>query len=341
MDGEGEYLGKDAQGKDYTFWRASGKLDVPLELATKLEKEIPQRFEVINKEEIKELKVDNPSIAQKVEEEIKKNVQSISLKVLKDMTKDKLNDWAAKNDYDVNPSKQKKDEMIGSLINQIEKRTGKKPEQRLKITRPTLCTQAQVLQTAGFNTVDEVGGSDVVTEAIEEAEAEVAGDFGDPIRRSTFVLDNTQTDYEWRNDNQETYTIQRVIVYIDDNSRREYTDGTASETNQEYTKDLEFNKITFHADTVAAYSGNRVQIDYVPTSFHHLVRLKAALFLIDQTNVTNSEEGTPAASIRLMNRINRIEKAITSVKVAGSEDEKYYDPTYGEVIPQRRFWTYS
>ncbi len=209
------------------------------------------------------------------------------------------------------------------------------------MARIALCTVAQVLQTAGYNHEEEVGGSDVVDEMIEEAESEVAGDFGDPIMKSNFILDSTQTKYEFRVDNKETYRIDQVLIREDDNSRRVYTDGdTPSEASQKYTKDFEFNTITFESGTVSAWDGNRVEINYLPTPFHHLIRLKAALSIIDKTNVVNAEEGMPAIAIRLMSRIKRLEKSLTDAAAVGSEDEKYYDPTLGETIPQRRFWTY-
>jgi len=129
-------------------------------------------------------------------------------------------------------------------------------------------------------------------------------------------------------------------VIDDNNNRIEYSDGTASETSKEYTKDLDFNTITFHADTVSTYDGNRVIIDYIPNSIHWLARLKAALYLIDKTAVTNAEENAPSIGLRILQRIKRIEEAIKRPIAVGSEDEKYYDPTLGENIPQRRFRTY-
>ncbi len=49
MDGEGESLGSDLEGNTCTFWKSSGQMEVPVELAIKLEKESPQRFEIINR----------------------------------------------------------------------------------------------------------------------------------------------------------------------------------------------------------------------------------------------------------------------------------------------------
>ena len=212
------------------------------------------------------------------------------------------------------------------------------------MTRTALCTIAQVLQTTGFNQEDEVGGQEVVDEAIEEAEAEVAGDFGDPIRKINFMIKNTETKYEFRVDNKETYRIDLVIIRKNDHSRRVYTEvasgASPSEADQTYSKDFEFNTLTFASATINAWNGMRVEVSYIPAGFHHLVRLKAALSLIDRTNVMNAEEGMPAIAIRLMSRIKRLEKALTDLVVVGSEDEINYDPTLGETIPQRRFVTY-
>lgn len=209
------------------------------------------------------------------------------------------------------------------------------------MTRTAVCTNAQVLQTIGLNNEDEAGGTAVVTEAVEEAEIEVSGAWGDPVKKSTFVLDTDNTRYEFRNDDRKVFRVDRVIIREDDNTRRAYTgSSSASESSQNYIEDLEFNTVTFHADTVSTWDGYRVEIDYVPTFIHHLVRLKAALFLIDKTNVINAEENMPAVAIRLMNRIKRIEEANADAVAIGSTNAKDYDPTYGEVIKQRRFKTY-
>ncbi len=49
MDGEGESLGTALDGNSYTFWRSAGEMEVPVELAIKLEKESPKRFEIIDR----------------------------------------------------------------------------------------------------------------------------------------------------------------------------------------------------------------------------------------------------------------------------------------------------
>ena len=211
------------------------------------------------------------------------------------------------------------------------------------MTRTTLCTVPQAIQTAGYNHVDEVGGEDIVNEFIEEAEAEVAGDWGDPIKLINFMIVDTQTKYEFRNDNVETNRIDRVVIRQDNNSSRVYTDAgddNPSESGLTYTKDFEFNTITFSSATISAQNGRRVEVTYLPASFHHLVRIKAALSIIDKTHVINAEEGMPAIAIRLMSRVKRLEKALTTAAAVGSEDEKHYDPTRGKTIPQRRFRTY-
>lgn len=196
------------------------------------------------------------------------------------------------------------------------------------------------MQTARFNDANSVGGSDVVTDAIEEAEVEVTNDYGNPYKKSTFILESTQTRYEFRVDDKKTYRIDRVIVRQNDNTRRVYAEGTASEVNQQFTADLEFNTITFASATVASYDGCRVEIDYVPTEFHQLTRIIAALTLLDNANVTNAEEDTPSLGVRLLQRKKRIEDAIIVYQAAGSLENVNYDPTYGEVIPQRRFYVY-
>jgi hypothetical protein len=154
MDGEGQPLG---HGSNVTFWRSSGQLEVSLELALELEKEKKKRFQMVDRELAKKYVKDlkdpvKPSLPKKPKESVKKEdirealvkddtvvdvdeedpgfepIENVSLKLLKKMTKDQMNDWAAKRDYEVNPSKQKKGKMLKELVRQIECRTGMKIE---------------------------------------------------------------------------------------------------------------------------------------------------------------------------------------------------------------------
>jgi len=184
-------------------------------------------------------------------------------------------------------------------------------------------------------------GSDVVDEAIDEALIEVTNDYGDPPKKSTFFLMSNQYQYEYAIDNKKTYAIERVFIRDDENDRMEYTeDETPSESSKTYSQSAEFNTITFSSDTISTWAGRRVEVHYVPQSIHHLVRTKAALFLLDRVNVANAEENTPSLGLRLVQRIGRIEESLKPFMVVGSEDEINYDPTYGDVIPQRRFRIY-
>ena len=55
LNGEGEKLGKDVNGKRYVFWKSYGEMDVPFELAIQLQREVPQRYEIVNKDLVKNL----------------------------------------------------------------------------------------------------------------------------------------------------------------------------------------------------------------------------------------------------------------------------------------------
>ena len=48
IEGKGVYIGS-ANGVKYYFWKSYGKMDVPFEIAMKLQNERPQRFEIIDK----------------------------------------------------------------------------------------------------------------------------------------------------------------------------------------------------------------------------------------------------------------------------------------------------
>lgn len=49
LEGDGEFLGKDHEGDPYTFWRSMGHMEVPAVLAIALERENPQRYEVVDR----------------------------------------------------------------------------------------------------------------------------------------------------------------------------------------------------------------------------------------------------------------------------------------------------
>lgn len=147
FEGGGETIGKDVDGTLITFWKMAGNMDVPAELAIQLEKEVPQRYEfvdrelakkccgdssfvvkvetpkeapiVIIKEVIKEVYVDAP-----VKPENKELKESkLTLKILNGWDKEMLNDEAAKMGYDLS-FKDKKQDMVNKLVDQIHKRTG-------------------------------------------------------------------------------------------------------------------------------------------------------------------------------------------------------------------------
>ena len=67
IDGEGEPLGKDSDGDDHTFWRSSGHMEIPVDLAIKLELERPQRYEMDDRKlaksffKLKKKKVEKPA----------------------------------------------------------------------------------------------------------------------------------------------------------------------------------------------------------------------------------------------------------------------------------------
>jgi len=131
--GEGVSLGKDSTGKQFTFWRSMGRMEIPFELALVLENERPQRFEIIDRKPLEYLiehgVLNSQGVANKQVENkpeplpASSSVNELSLDKLNQMTKDEINDWAARRAYDVN-TRDKKQNMIDSLVKQIEKRTG-------------------------------------------------------------------------------------------------------------------------------------------------------------------------------------------------------------------------
>ena len=119
FDGEGESIGVDSIGNTHTFWKSSGQMDVPLDIALKLEKEDPQRYEFVDRVLAETLKKELGLVKQTSVDE-----PAPTLAFFEEMVKDELNDWAAKRDYNLNPAKQRRGEMITDLCRQIKERTG-------------------------------------------------------------------------------------------------------------------------------------------------------------------------------------------------------------------------
>ncbi|MCP3684474.1 MAG: hypothetical protein GY861_17555 [bacterium] len=129
MDGQGEKLGTAHDGSNHTFWRSAGHQEVPVDLAIKLERERPQRFEMVDRIYAAELlgEAPPPEATPAPVAPVSPGVHDpgdMTVAKLNDMTKDEINDWCAKRDYDANPGRQNKTPMIKSLLIQIEKRHG-------------------------------------------------------------------------------------------------------------------------------------------------------------------------------------------------------------------------
>ena len=77
IDGEGESLGTDYEGNQHTFWKSSGSMEVPLEIAKKLELEKPQRFEIIDRTLADKIMADKPIITQPEKIEESQDINSI------------------------------------------------------------------------------------------------------------------------------------------------------------------------------------------------------------------------------------------------------------------------
>ena len=83
MDGEGEKIGVDYDGEQYTFWKSSGSMEVPLEIAQRLELEVPKRFEIVDRNLANKILGDSPLFEVKKPIEDKKvtagtNIQDIA-----------------------------------------------------------------------------------------------------------------------------------------------------------------------------------------------------------------------------------------------------------------------
>jgi len=70
LNGDGEKLGKDSSDIVHTFWKSMGHMEVPLDLAINLERERPQRYEIVDKKLANKLLVE---FTTPIKEEVKIN----------------------------------------------------------------------------------------------------------------------------------------------------------------------------------------------------------------------------------------------------------------------------
>lgn len=184
----------------------------------------------------------------------------------------------------------------------------------------------------------DVSGSDVDI-AIETAQEEIFDDYGDSVH-TQFNIISTRRVYEFRKNRQETHEIKFVFVKNpqlppqDTINRNEIISAS-------YTPDLNANTLSFSADQVGGWNASICEVNYIPKSWHHLAKNKAALNLLDSEGAQiNPGEGEPESPriTRIAKRIRRLEGTVAPKQAVGSfENIEFDERTDKEIVDQRRF----
>ena len=203
----------------------------------------------------------------------------------------------------------------------------------------SLCSVSDVLQIA-YGRSDtsslDYSTSDILS-AIEDAEQEIFSRFGDSMK-SQFFIEEDQTEYEFRPNNEKTYFIRQLVIDDPDND----DSGMSYQPSGSYTVNLNVNKITFSTTQASQWAKRYCYVDFIPYTWHLLAKNKAALNLLDgDAAVMTPGEGdvdNPRVA-RIARRISRIESDIMPYGAVGSYEEVDYDPrTYDRpYITQKRF----
>jgi len=138
LDGDGTLVGKDTFGTEYMFWRHMGTIDVPIEMALALEKQKPQRFEVVDRALAKKLSnikiqvmvvpietepmnedIDKTEPKKEIPKKTSKKEPTITIKRLNNMLKDDLLDFTAMHNIEANYSMTKK-ELKKTIIEKLD-----------------------------------------------------------------------------------------------------------------------------------------------------------------------------------------------------------------------------
>lgn len=202
-----------------------------------------------------------------------------------------------------------------------------------------LCTVDEVMRVAGFHTGDI--GSDVIGSEIIDVEREIYAKYGNPVKKGTFSLDPQYTDYVFRTNRKETWAITSVTVYEQFAPNYERSLGSNSPPAfLEYEADLLNNTIKFSTETVGSYNGQRCEVEYIPVEFNLICKWKAALNLLDTASTVDGETVENTQTIRLIDRLRRVEESLVPSIVFGSSEFEGWDERQGEDVPQNHLNSY-
>ena len=169
-----------------------------------------------------------------------------------------------------------------------------------------------------------------IIDYIDDAENEVFENYGDPIRRTFVYLDSSigSTVYD--------FTGNRVPVY---SIREVRADGLEIPLNVG-SWELGGNQgyIKLDSTFILDYNSKRLSIDWIPKVLHTLVAYKAALNLIDSSQIIDGEEVRNPLAMKLERRIGSLADSIRPKEVFRSTNWINWDERDSKYIYQWEFY---
>lgn len=167
-----------------------------------------------------------------------------------------------------------------------------------------LCSLEDVRRIARLQNKDV--GSEEIYYAIKDSTEEVFFQAGNPIKQSAIYIDSSLgvagQVYNFNGDWGPVYQIREVY----------YEDGNDSGrvSNTDYEIDFAHGDIKFTDAFIGSYQGQMVFVNWVPTTYHLLVKNMAALDLIESENVFVGPNNTPPYVEKLKRKIQEIKDTI-------------------------------
>lgn len=167
-----------------------------------------------------------------------------------------------------------------------------------------LCSLEDVRRIARLQNKDV--GSEEIYYAIKDSTEEVFYAAGNPIKQSAIYIDSsTGVEGQVYNFNGEWGPVYQIReVYFEDGN----SSGRVSNTS--YDIDFAHGDIKFTDAFIGSYQGQMVFVNWVPTTYHLLVKNMAALDLIESENVFIGPNNTPPYVEKLKRKIQEIKDTI-------------------------------
>jgi len=168
-----------------------------------------------------------------------------------------------------------------------------------------LCTDQEVRDILRLSANQDEIGSLEIENAILDAQSEVLGEYGNPIKRTYTYLSNDIGSYYWIKENKEPiYKLDRIEF-----------DKTRLPVGS-YTIDLNTGIVTFADGFVNSNQSEIVQFEWTPKVFNLLAKNMAALLLLDDFMIKDGDTITNPKMVILKDRITRYRTNMADASIA-------------------------